>query len=126
MPETGRLLGRSGLHIGFGNQPTCGGTAKVYYQLHAATLTPVRLPWHSALVMPLLNKNVVLDSSSLLRTLTTSKYQRKQVNEFSERPPAPPAVKTVYVWQAEVAEVEVHPILLHTNLPNKMIYILLQ
>lgn len=56
--------------------------------------------------MPLLNKNVVLDSTSLLKVLTTSKHQRKLVNEFGERKPAPLGVKTVCVWQAEVAEVE--------------------
>lgn len=56
--------------------------------------------------MPLLNKNVLLAAPSLLKALTTSKHQRKLVNDFGERQLAPLGMKTVYVWQAEIAVVE--------------------
>lgn len=64
--------------------------------------------------MPLLNKNIVLDSASLLRSLTTSKHQRQLVDDFGARRLAA-ADKTVCVWQAELAVVEEAVIIASTS-----------
>ncbi len=57
--------------------------------------------------MPLFNKGVQLDTPSPLTVLTTSKHQRQLVKDFCARPPASAVDKTVSVWQAEAACVEV-------------------
>lgn len=57
--------------------------------------------------MPLYNRGVELDARSPLTALTTSKHQRQLVREFCDCLPAAAHRKTVHVWQAEAAVVQV-------------------